>query len=68
MIGTSRCPRRIIAWSAGKIFLNARSPVAPRKTNASDRTVLIESALLDVAAELEPHRGQQPVLEIGFAA
>ena len=35
--GTSRWPRRIIACSAGKIFLNARSPVAPKNTSASDR-------------------------------
>ena len=25
-----------MAWSAGKIFLQARSPVAPKKTKASD--------------------------------
>jgi hypothetical protein len=25
-----------MAWSAGKIFLKARSPVAPKRTNASE--------------------------------
>ena len=32
----SRCPRLIIACSDGKIFLYARSPVAPKKTSASE--------------------------------
>jgi hypothetical protein len=32
MTGISRCPRRVIACSAGKIFLYASSPVAPKKT------------------------------------
>src|SRR2546421_1515530 len=36
MIGMSSWPRRISAWSAGKICLYARSPVAPKNTNASD--------------------------------
>ena len=36
MTGTSRWPCLTIAWSAGKIFLWARSPVAPKNTNASD--------------------------------
>jgi hypothetical protein len=31
--GTLRCPRFSIACSAGKIFLYARSPVAPKETN-----------------------------------
>ena len=35
MTGTSRCPRRAIACRAGKIFLYARSPVAPKNTSAS---------------------------------
>ena len=39
MTGTSRCPRRAIAWSAGKIFLKARSPVAPKTTSASDARI-----------------------------
>src|SRR5580692_9233775 len=36
MIGTFRCPRFTIACSDGKIFLYARSPVAPKKTSASE--------------------------------
>src|SRR5882762_3828120 len=47
MTGTFRCPRLTIAWSAGKIFLWARSPVAPKKTSASDDVgvkVVIQSA------------------------
>jgi hypothetical protein len=36
MTGTSRWPCLTIAWSAGKTFLWARSPVAPKNTNASD--------------------------------
>src|SRR5262249_24118299 len=39
--GTIRWPRRTMAWSAGKIFLYARSPVAPRNTNASEWVLLI---------------------------
>src|SRR5580698_11090026 len=34
--GTFKLPRLIIACSDGKIFLCARSPVAPKKTKASD--------------------------------
>src|SRR5579883_3144522 len=34
--GTSSRPCFTIAWSAGKIFLYARSPVAPNRTSASD--------------------------------
>ena len=34
--GASRRPRFTIAWSAGKIFLKARSPVAPKITSASE--------------------------------
>src|SRR5215831_12708138 len=34
--GTERFPRWIIPWSAGKIFLKARSPVAPKNTRASE--------------------------------
>ncbi len=33
--GTFRWPRRTMPWSAGKIFLYARSPLAPKKTRAS---------------------------------
>src|ERR1017187_8558729 len=36
MTGTLRCPRFTIACSAGKIFFFERSPVAPKKTRASD--------------------------------
>src|SRR5947209_1906089 len=36
MTGTSSRPWAHIACRAGKIFLQARSPVAPRKTRASD--------------------------------
>src|SRR5271156_2766703 len=36
--GTFRFPRFTMACSAGKIFLCARSPVAPKKTSASDGT------------------------------
>ena len=35
-IGNGACPRFSIQCSAGKIFLNARSPVAPNRTNASE--------------------------------
>src|SRR5262245_65473152 len=38
MTGTVRNPRRIMPWSDGKIFLYARSPVAPKKTSASAAT------------------------------
>src|SRR5262249_54786668 len=44
MIGSVRCPRRIMCWRAGKIFLYARSPVAPKKTRASDRVGLMGDA------------------------
>ena len=42
-IGMSRSPRRVSACSAGKIFLYARSPVAPKKTNASDLDTVMRS-------------------------
>jgi hypothetical protein len=38
--GTSRRPRFAIARSAGKIFLYARAPVAPKNTRASELTLL----------------------------
>src|SRR5713101_2656646 len=44
MTGMSRWPRFAIACSAGKIFLNARSPVAPKKTRASEWPSLIASS------------------------
>ena len=34
--GTLRVPRLTIACRAGKIFLKARSPVAPKKTKVSE--------------------------------
>ena len=37
----TRAPRFTMAWSEGKIFLNARSPVAPKKTKASEWEVLM---------------------------
>src|SRR5688572_1412462 len=40
-IGTVSRPRRTRPWSAGKIFLYARSPVAPKKTRASEGVVSI---------------------------
>src|ERR1700751_3844670 len=45
MTGTLRWPRFTIACSAGKIFLYARSPVAPKKTRASDWESLIVLSL-----------------------
>src|SRR5262249_55738723 len=36
MIGKPGFPRLIIQWRAGKIFLYARSPVAPNRTRASE--------------------------------
>lgn len=38
---TLRCPRLTIACSDGKIFLYARSPVAPKKTSASEWELVI---------------------------
>src|SRR5262245_17373975 len=37
----SRLPRLASDWRAGKIFLYARSPVAPKNTSASARSWLI---------------------------
>ena len=36
--GTFSCPRLAMLCSAGKIFLNARSPVMPKNTSASERS------------------------------
>src|SRR4029453_4013467 len=41
MTGMSRWPRLASACRAGKIFLWARSPVAPKNTSASDCSLLI---------------------------
>ena len=46
MTGTSRSPRLAIAWSEGKIFLYARSPVAPKNTSASECVSLIAVPVL----------------------
>ncbi len=43
--GTSSSPRCTIASNAGKIFLPARSPVAPNRTNASACALLIVQLL-----------------------
>src|SRR5262245_8037018 len=72
--GTSRWPRFAIACSAGKIFLYARSPVAPKNTRASEGLVLIAALrlfrrrLFDVAAELVAHGREQLVGEVRLAA
>src|SRR5262245_5530784 len=80
MTGTSRWPRLIIACRAGKIFLCARSPVAPKNTSASECDVsmlvsprLIQrctgllAGLLQMPAEAEAHRRQELVLEVRLA-
>src|SRR5262252_3444634 len=72
MTGTLRCPRLTIACSAGKIFLYARSPVAPKKTRASEWEPCIASSscggLFQVSAELVTHGREQFVGEIRLAA
>src|ERR1700690_2159200 len=68
MIGISKPSSRIRPRSAGKICLNARSPVAPKKTNASDRSAATRSAFrFDVPAEAEAHGGEDLAREIGLA-
>src|SRR5262245_49137624 len=62
-----------MACSAGKIFLYARSPVAPKNTKASEWLVLIPTLpllrrLFDVAAELVAHGREQLVAEVRLAA
>src|SRR4029450_7426295 len=54
--GMSSVRRRTIACSAGKIFLYARSPVAPKKTSASDCSAMALALLLEVPAESQTHR------------
>src|SRR4030095_11947419 len=44
MIGMFRFPRSTSACNAGKIFLKARSPVAPKKTKASELSMFIQSS------------------------
>src|SRR5712692_4436172 len=72
MTGTSRCPRRAIACSAGKIFLYARSPVAPKKTSASEWEASIAfsscGGFFQVSAELVAQRREQFIGEICLAA
>src|SRR5262245_24734854 len=72
MMGTRSFPRLAIACRAGKIFLYARSPVAPNSTSASDWAELIAASLgcglLHVSPEFETHRRKQLVLKIGLAA
>src|SRR4030095_13776746 len=56
---------------AGKIFLWARSPVAPKKTSASDRgagMALAPGGALEMAAELISHGRQHLAGEVGLAA
>src|SRR6185295_11585945 len=68
--GTFRSPRLIMLYSAGKIFLWARSPVAPKNTSASDGAGFVAMGsllrLLVVAAELLAHRREDPVGEVGL--
>src|SRR5215472_1270607 len=70
--GTLRWPRRTIPCSAGKIFLYARSPVAPKKTRASELDSFMFDSLFrgffEMSAELETHRREQLVLIIRLAA
>src|SRR5262249_48828850 len=66
--GTFRWPRRAIPCSAGKIFLYARSPVAPKKTRASELDAFMIDSLFrgcfEMSAELETHCREQLVLII----
>ena len=90
MTGTSSWPRLHHRLQGGKIFLYARSPVAPKNTRASEQWRLIGlpsqrtrlahlsarrsrlrvhcPRLFEVPAELEAHRRQQLVGEVGLAA
>src|SRR5262245_5504361 len=71
MTGTLRWPRLIMACNDGKIFLWARSPVAPKKTNASEWGAFILSSSLcgffQMPAKLITHRREQLVDEIRLA-
>src|SRR5262245_9028346 len=68
--GMFRLPRRTIAYRAGKICLCARSPVAPKKTSASDCSAAMGSPrlLLEVAPEAEPHGRLDLLREVGLAS
>src|SRR5215471_21144375 len=72
MTGTLRCPRLTIACRAGKIFLYARSPVAPKKTRASAWEPCIASSswggLFQMSTELVTHGREQFIGEICLAA
>src|SRR5690606_16242328 len=50
--GVFRTPRWAMPYSAGKIFLWARSPVIPNKTSASARWVLFVAKLISVGLPL----------------
>src|SRR4029077_4623063 len=71
MTGTLRWPRLIMACNDGKIFLWARSPVAPKKTSASEWGTFIMSSSLggffQMSAKLVTHRGEQLVGKICLA-
>src|SRR4029453_3293121 len=71
MTGTLRWPRLIMACNDGKIFLWARSPVAPKKTSASEWGTFIMSSSLggffQVPAELIAHCRKQFIGEICLA-
>src|SRR6266478_1663676 len=72
MTGTLRWPRLIIACNDGNIFLCARSPVAPKKTRASEwETFMLSSSFgrfFQMSTELITHRREQLVGEICLAA
>src|SRR5262245_64733431 len=72
MTGTLRWPRLIIACKDGKIFLWARSPVAPKKTSASEWGTFILSSsfcgFFQMAAKLIAHRREQLVGDIRLAS
>src|SRR5215831_9660925 len=72
MTGIARWPRLTIACSAGKIFLYARSPVAPKKTSASEWEPSITSSscsgFFQVPSELIAHSRKQSIREICLAA
>ena len=67
MTGTSRWPRLTIACSAGKIFLYARSPVAPKNTNASEWTSLIATVPRPLTASrgVRRTRSASPTTAVG---
>src|SRR5262245_31470336 len=66
--GMSSVPRRTIACRAGKICLYARSPVAPKKTSASDCSAMRLALLLEMSAEPQSHRRLDLLRVVGLAA